>query len=63
MPTEQPPQDITKESKKQIDRFLTRYQKIALVGFRGVGKSTLASRLTKYWQVNHYSLDIHIISI
>ena len=57
MPTEQPPQDITKESKKQIDRFLPRYQKIALVGFRGVGKSTLASRLTKYWQVNHYSLD------
>ena len=56
-PTEQPPQDITKKSKKQIDCFLPRYQKIALVGFRGVGKSTLASRLTKYWQVKHYSLD------
>lgn len=56
-PTEQPPQDITKESKKQIDCFLPRYQKIALVGFRGVGKSTLANRLTKHWQVKHYSLD------
>ena len=56
-PIEQPPQDTIKKSKKQIDRFLPRYQKIALVGFRGVGKSTLAGRLTKYWQVKHYSLD------
>ncbi len=57
--------NLNKERKKVVyERGLIKlkqpYPKIALVGFRGIGKTTLALELTKYWDTRAISLDDEI---
>lgn len=44
----------------QVRRIQPPKSRIALVGFRGVGKSAIARRLCEYWEIPLLSLDEHI---
>ena len=49
-----------KNKKNKIQQVNQPYPKMALVGFRGIGKSTISIELIKYWDTRIISLDKYI---
>ncbi|MDH5717497.1 MAG: shikimate kinase [Spirochaetia bacterium] len=42
------------------EKITPKYSKIALIGFRGAGKTTIAKHLMRYWNLELISLDDYI---
>ncbi len=49
-----------KKERRKFQKIAQPYSKIALVGFRGIGKSTISTELSKVWNTRIISLDKYI---